>query len=103
MANISQCSMRFKTKLPQKNGTIQRVYECCQSTLSISNLQRAVSEMTGRVSRREMMRTKLLNMTHNYIIYVSTSLAMEANRELKHIGEMRAPQLGSRQIIYHFN
>ena len=27
---------------------------------------------------------------------------MGANRELEHIGEMRAPQLGSRQTIYHF-
>ena len=52
--SIHEYSIRFKANLPQKNGTIQQVYACCQSNTSPNNRPKKprVESNRGQDARR---------------------------------------------------
>src|SRR5258706_12746942 len=51
LLSYGHCSSRFKTKLPQENGNVQWVFECCHTTASTDNRKKIQSER-GRNSHR---------------------------------------------------
>ena len=49
IANLFHCSLSFRSKQPRKCGTIQRVYECCQTTASSNHHEKKARQEPDKV------------------------------------------------------
>ena len=56
IANLFHCSLSYKSKLPQKCGTVQQVYQCCQTTASSHHHQKKARTESGTVRDARRMR-----------------------------------------------
>ena len=81
MANASYHSIRFRTKRLQKNGTVRKVYECCQTEASSNNRKKPRMEPETNKKSRDTCQMHCFNCKG--LLYVTLRIG-HFNCVLKH-------------------